>query len=322
MLAQTLVLSALAFSRAAPLNEPILRVYDTRDLAAALPASPGSVAGGFYHLVPRLESSGPDGALVRLDFAPASGTAKAAESAAPADLVVSRLCDQLSLQREPLVEGVYLITGEAEQHEQFVKLLEDVRSLYQGAYELEIFAYPASAAQAPALGASAESTGVTLRSRQVIGRRVESHIAMTEEISYVRDWQPVVGNSSVGYDPEPGTATKGLRLAVTAGAVERAGGSSAPGGGRARPAPDSASSEAVVTLRVRGEYMDVQIEKQSSPLGPLSGGALELGLPHTITRTIESDMRLPLGQPSVLAVVAGAKPGEVLVIAGAIRELK
>lgn len=321
MLARTLALAALTLSGSIALSagnvEPVLRVYDTRDLAAALPS--GNPSPGILTILPRFESSGPDGGLLRLGV---SGPAPSKDAAAvsPADLVVSRLCEQLSLQKEALVEGVYLITGEDAQHEQFVKLLEDVRSLYQGAYELEILVYPAPAAQAPAIGSDAEPQSVTIRTRQVIGRRVESRIAVTEEISYIRDWQPVVGNESVGYDPDPGTVTKGLRLIVTAGGVEHA--APEPARRTGRPASEADAPQSVVSLRLSGSLTDAVVEKQSSPLAPLSGGSLELGLPRLSTRTIESDLRIVPGRTTVLAVVPGTKPGDTLVIAGTLRELR
>jgi len=309
------LLSAFALTAAAPAQDPVLRIYDTRDLAAVLPAS---AQGGVISIVPRLEGdlSNPSG-IVRLSLTPQLN-GSTTQSASSADVVVSRLCDQLQLQKESLIDGVYIVTGEAGQHEQLVKLLEDVRSLYQGAYDLELFIYPMAAAQAPGLGAPADSQAVTLRARQVIARRVESRLDFTEELTYIRDWQPVVGNDSVGYDPDPATVTRGLRLTVTAGAVDRE--PATPGAGSSPAASNPAAP--AVPLRLRGEWIDAVIERQSALLAPVSGGELELGLPHTTTRTIESDLRLPLGQPSVLAVIPGAKPGEVIVIAGAIRELK
>jgi len=313
--------AAAAFAQPADSSELVLRVYDARDLAAALPAPTRAGARhGTLSIVPRITPSGENGSEVRLGIAlegGAEGTTAAAGPVSAVDLVVTRLCDQLSLSREELVEGVYVISGAAAQHERFVKLLQDVRSLYEGAYEFELYSYPAAAAQAPGVGAPAELQTVTLRTRQVIARRVESRIAITEEITYVRDWVPIVGHQSVGYDSDTGTVTKGVRIAVTAAGADPV---NAPAHAAAR-GPDG-SAGAPVSLRIRGEWCDAIIEKQPSPLGPLSGGTLELGLPRIVTRTIESDLRVTLGQPTVLAVVPGTKPGEVVVIAGTLRELR
>ncbi len=305
MHARLALITALSLPALSALADPVLRVYDTRDLAAVLPSGSG---GGTITIVPRLETDGSGSTLQRLTLG-VQHSDEGLVTASPADLVVTRLCEQLQLQKESLGDGVYLVTGEADQHVQFVKLIEDVRSLYQGAYELELFTYPVAAAQAPALGAAPDSQSVTLRTRQVIARRVESRIDLTEELTYIRDWQPVVGNDSVGYDPDPDVVTRGLRLAVTAGAVNDA------------PEGRGSAGSGRIPLRLRGEWIDATVERQSSPLAPLSGGNLELGLPRITKRTIESDLRVPLGQAVVLAVVPGTKAGESVVIAGTVREL-
>lgn len=300
------------------LAEPVLRVYDVRDLSAVLPAR---ATGGTVTIVPVLRDvplQNSDGGTLRLETRYEGGPNANLSST---ELVIARLCQQLKLEPEQLMEGVYVVTGEEAQHEQLMKLLEDVRSLYQGGYEFELFAYPGATAQAPALGTPADPKLAALCTRQVIARRVESQVNVTEELTYVRDWVPVVGNESVGYDPDPGTVTKGLRLTVTAGGAEKAAGQD-----RASAAPRGSGEQSgaggTASLRVRGELIDAQIEKLASPLAPDSGGMLELGLPRTSTRTIQSDLRVTLGQPCVLAVVPGTKPGEIIVIAGTLRELK
>lgn len=278
--------------------EPVLRVYDVRDLVAVLPSQPVVVQG-----VPILKDVPIIGQFYRPEGA--AQPAGAPATASPTEVVVSRLCGQLQLQQEELLSGVYVVTGELPQHEQLVKLLDNVRTLYEGAYEFDLFAYPVAAPQAPAVGAGADTQSAMLHARQMLPRRVESRIVITEEVSYVRDWVPIVGTSSVGYDPDIGTVTKGLRLVLTAGGTQSADAHGAP-----------------INLRIRGEFADAQIAKQSSPLAPVSGGTLELGLPTVTSRSIECDIQLKPGQPTVLAVIPGAKAGESIVLAGALRELR
>lgn len=284
-------------------GEPVLRVYDARPLSAVLPRRDAAPLPGAAYAFPART----DGSAANPVPAGRSGGAPAGGSV---EQIVGRLCDQLGLASEPIGDGVFLVSGEAAQHEQFSKLVEDLRSLYGGSYELELATFTVPAAQAPAVGSACDAQTATLRTRQVVARRVESRITMTEEIGFVRDWVPVVGNDAVGYDPDPGVVVKGLRLCVTVGGTEGA----SPGGGR--------PGAGVVSVKLQGEWCDAVIEKQGSPLGPQGGGVLELGLPHVALRSIDSEARISPGQLSVLAVVPGSRAGEAVVIAGAVREVK
>jgi hypothetical protein len=81
-------------------------------------------------------------------------------------------------------------------------------------------------------------------------------------------------------------------------------------------------TDGVIPVRVRGEWIDAHIDRQSSPLAPTGGGNLEIGLPVTTTRSIESDLRVKPGQPTVLAAFPSSKAGESIVLGGAVRELR
>lgn len=266
MLTSLLAASMFALSPSAQANdvpraEPVVTLVDARDLVSVLPPSRGG------------------------------------NPMAPVTDLVLGIGRSLELRAEPLADGVFTLIGEQAQQGQFVELLERVRELYRGQYEVEIACYTAT--QPPEIGSSAKFDAASIRVRQAVSRRQETQIEAARTILYIAKWQPVVADNSVGYDAQTERISAGLQVKVLVGA-----------------GPDRGDT---VDLRLRGEVSEVEMKELTVPLmGEGKGGGLPIQLPTMTMRTINADGRIG-PTPTVIGVVPGLKQGEVLVIAAAAR---
>lgn len=263
MMMSMLAVSVVSASVWAGPAEPTVKLVDARDLVSVLPPARGG------------------------------------NPMAPVTDLVMGMGRSLELRTEPLADGVFAVTGEAAPQEQFIALLEQVRELYRGQYEVEIACYPAAAA--PEIGAPAKFDTPSMRVRQAVSRRQETSIEASRSILYIAKWQPVVADNSVGYDAQTEHVSAGLMVKVLVGAGPDRGGT--------------------VDVRLRGEVSEVEIKELSVPLMGEAKGGLPIQLPTVTRRTINADGRIG-PEPRVIGVVPGLKEGEVLVIAAAARAVE
>lgn len=236
---------------------PVVRVYDARDLAAAM-QSPGRAEG-----VDALEP------------------------------VVEELAASLTVMANRIAPGMYTLVGDEKNVDEWVRLARQVLDAHAGGYVVEIALLTAPAASPPAIGSEAGTANLVLRSRQSIPRRVEAPFNITEERTYIARWQPVVADSSVGYDPGTATVTSGLVASVLVGAGD--------------------DSLAGVSIRISGVVSKADVIEV--PI-TLSSSSLPIGLPVVASRTFLGEAHVS-DKPTVLAVIPGFEPGECIVIAAA-----
>lgn len=269
-------------------SEPTLRLYDVRDLAVAMAQPPSE------------EGDGDDGE--------------------PLDLMLDRIASPLVHDYYKLADGLFTITADHAAHETLIRLLNDVRDLYREPYEIELVHYAVAAADSPLIGSGAVPVddGSLTRLRQVAIHRVAAALRSTASHAYVADWQPVVADSAVGYDPEVHLVEDGLQLEATVGSDHAA---------------DHANRDDRIHLSLSGTIAQAFIELIPVPVatasavgetasGPAEAGQpLALGLPNVMTRDVRADLDLPLNRLTVVSVVEGFEPGQSIVIAAAVRRL-
>lgn len=253
--------ASMAGSPARPaVLEPVVQLVDARDLVSAMPSSRGN---------------------------PVTAVSE----------IVMGVSDALHLRAVPLSDGIYTVTGEPETHAQFGALLNQVRDLYNGQYEVELACYPAAAP--PEIGSVAKVEGASMRVRQAVSRRQECRVESSRSVAYIAKWQPVVADNSVGYDAQTERASAGLMVTILVGAGPDTGG--------------------VVDIRVRGEISEIELRELTVPLMGDKGG-LPVQLPTTNMRSINADGRIG-AEARVIGVVPGFRPGEVMVIAASARAM-
>lgn len=290
--------------------DPTLRLYDVRDLASVLPARD---AAGLPAPELGVKVNVDEREKIALRFAQMAAQRrmerspeKPVEAESAVDDYMLKLCGALSLVGSKLADGVFSIEGEAAQHEQLTRLIQETFNLYKGRYEADISCYSAKAAEAPAIGAAPGEQPAQLRARTTLARRVPVLIEATESVSYVDDWTPVVSEQVVGFDPQTAVMEKGLRLTLTIGGTDAAGAQ-----GKDQP----------VSFRLCGNIADIKVEDREIP-GMSSGPPNAfLSLPHASVRSVNAEMNLVPGKPVVVAVVPGFALGEVIVVSATVRTL-
>lgn len=238
-------------------HAPVVRVYDARDLAAAMHG-------------PRQ----PEGVDV-------------------VQPVVEELAASLEVMATRISPGFYTLVGEEKRIDEWVRLARQVLDAHAARYVVEIALLTAPTASPPAIGAEVRPDNLVLRSRQSIPCRVEAPFNITEETTYIARWQPVVADSSVGYDATTATVTSGLVATVLVGA-----GDDAPAG---------------VSVRLTGVVTKADVREVPMTL---SSSALSIGLPVVASRTFLGEAFVS-DKPTVLAVIPGFEPGECIVITAA-----
>lgn len=243
-------------------HAPVVRVYDARDLAAAMhgPRQPGGV-----------------------------------DVVQP---VVEELAASLEVMATRISPGFYTLVGEEKRIDEWVRLARQVLDAHADGYVVEVALLTAPAASPPAIGAEVRPDNLVLRSRQSVPRRVEAPFNITEEKTYIARWQPVVADSSVGYDASTATVTSGLVASVFVGAGD-----------------DAAAG---VSIRIDGVLAKADVIEV--PI-TLSSASLPIGLPVVASRTFRGEA-IVSDKPTVLAVIPGFEPGECLVVTAAVAPRK
>lgn len=217
------------------------------------------------------------------------------------DLVLETLLGHLHMaagvEFEPILFGsIFLVTGDASNHEAFRGYLQQVEQLYSRRFEVDIFCYSTSSASAPAVGTTlrdAKQEAVMFRARQVVINGQRTRFASTTEHSFVEDVTPVVGTQSVGYDTQIGKIDEGVDLAVIVGP--------APGGRQG------------AEIRIQGRVQTVDIAARAEPD--------QVDLPRVTERAVSSSLVVGEG-PTVAAVVNGLHEDECIVITVNVRDVR
>ena len=301
------VISEPIASSAQPEDNPnMLIVYDVRDLATML--SPEEGAAG----VPMLKDVPLIGNLFRRG-APGGAGETSAEQPTTKRSVINSLAEASSMIIQTISPGILAATGTKDQHDLFQRLITQLRTVDSGSFEIEITVSKAQGEQAPAIGQPFNATGDVERVKQAIRGRAEALIHATESIAYISEWVPVVGNSSVGYQPQTKEVVSGLRLVASV----------------------SPATAGRVDLRISGtlDRADVKTTKNAvvAPGNAAVGAGqgvpsdLGIGLPTVQSRSIQCELAVPFEQAIVIAVATGfdsGGPTNAVVIAAKIRQLR
>lgn len=279
----------------------MLVVYDVRDLASMLSPEGGTGGGG----VPVLK----DIPLVSNLFATRRGEGGGTPAADGTRRgVIDSLAEASSMVVQTITPGILAATGTKDQHELFQRLINQLRTVDSGTYEVEIAVSKAGPDQSAAIGQPFASSGEAVRVKQAVRGRTAASLHATETTSYISDWVPVVGNSAVAYQPQTKEAVSGLQLGVLV----------------------TPSSAGRVDVRLTGSLDKADVRMTPNPAtGTGAAGQpvpsdLGIGLPTVQSRSIAAELDLPLDQSTVVAVVAGfgSEGREQVVVAVKVRQLR
>lgn len=200
----------------------------------------------------------------------------------------------LSLRVMPVAEGVFAVQGDSDALDALDNVLQGLREMTDGRYQVELVASAFNATEAPTMGESLPASGRAMtRIQHIVQRRTETDLQSLESTSYIRTWQPIVSEQTVGYEGQIESIDHGLNASVTVGASDE----------RER-----------VAVTVTGEYSHATITQVEQPV--LSSQAqLTYGLPHVAMRSIAATLSVQPGVPTVISIVDGFTSGEVIAIA-------
>lgn len=214
---------------------------------------------------------------------------------APAGIAESQLihglAEAFSLRVSPIGTSMFLIGAMPQDHEKIAALMLQMHETSAERYRVELATLSMPSDKVPPVGSAFRvSDASAVRIDHVIQQRSSANFEAIRTQTYIADWQPVVGNDSVGYQPQPKTTTSGLEARVWIGAA------------------DGAS----VVVRVNGQYSRTIVKEIELPLAT-GGGNLLIGLPERDQRSVHADAKLPLGEATVVGVSSGFEPGTSVV---------
>lgn len=173
------------------------RVYDIRDLIAALPASDDAAQ----------PAPPPSGSIFQSQPNTLEETVEA-------------LADRLGMDFMPMFSGIFGCEADEAQHAQFLEVLSQLRQLYQERYAVDISVYEVESASAPNIGDEMPAGTEASRHSLVVTRRSPTEVTALTRHAYVAEVQPVVASRATGYSPDVRHVEDGLRLRVVVGAGE------------------------------------------------------------------------------------------------------
>ena len=289
LLTIAIVLIALVSTAHAQNDDWIYSIYDIRDLDSGLAdadaqrlAAARAQPLGSFHEPPRAEES--------TEFT-------------RAEQLVMRVCDLRGITYGSLLPGLLSVEGEAHEHEWLSEQLTTLRALFERRYEVAILTAEVPSDQVLSVGTSLEVWPEGDVLHQVLVRRQPTRLRAVTTVSYVAALRPIVGEQSLGYDPQTATVDDGLTAIVTVGA--------------------GTESESSTMVRVTGELTQVTIDRRALTG---AGGSPEftpvgIDLPRVARRTIHAAVDVPFETLTTLAVVSGFNDGTDLVVAAWVKEL-
>ncbi len=270
----------------------LVRVYDLRDVGAALPrARPAT---------PELGDA-PAGAI---DGFAVSAVSRDDEGAAaggdPLDLLVQRLGESLGVAvMAELTDGIYLCEAPAADHDRFTTQIRQLRSMFGTTRAVRLTLARTSPRDAPDVGdALPATTEVMTRFEQNVPERVPTVFRLARAQHYVASWIPVVADSAVAYQPRVGTIRDGVDLDVTLHATDDGG----------------------FDVRLVGTLASANLATHSATPDRADAPELALELPRIEERSVDARAKLLPGRATVVALVPALDEETLIVVAIAVRE--
>jgi hypothetical protein len=179
------LLSIMAGASAA-FAEASWKLYDLRDLLAALPA----------------RSDGPE----------------ARTDGENVEEMLDRVCDAFAIGCTPLTPGIYGIEAQDADHARLQLLLQGLRDLYQDRYAVQFFVYRSPVERAPRIGDEAPAIKPVQCHQFVTSRRTPTRLHILAQSAFVSGVTPVVAQSVSAFEPKTTAIHDGLDLSVLVGA--------------------------------------------------------------------------------------------------------
>ncbi len=300
-------LALVESGRATTSSDASFRMYDLRDLAVLLPPE-----------VPEpTEPVTGDLPMIRLmSVARAAGQSSPVKT--PIQHLVGQVTSALGLSATEISTGIYLIRAEDAIHTQLGDIFGRVRALYSDVVDVEIAVFHVTADKAPALGSAANVDATATRIRQTVSRRAPTRFAAMRSTCFVSDWQPVVGTQAVGYDPETRWLDDGLDATII---VAGAGADTGPIAPKAGDTTHLIVRGSLTSIDPRSTtFGHVDLDQTTGGVTGKAGAALVIVTPIVQQRSIDADIGIPAGKPTVISVVPGFEEGQVIVIAATITD--
>jgi len=196
--------------------------------------------------------------------------------------------------------GIYSVEAEEAQHAKFHQMLYQFRTLFEDRYEVEIVQYTIEMADVPSIGDEVSPASFVRRQRLVTTRRTPTPVEIISRHTFVSEIVPVVATDAVGYVVETDQVDEGLRVSLLVGAGEE--------------------NEQTTSIHLFGSVREVVMGKMSGSLED-ERSPLQVELPMERSRSIQSNLRIPFGKLTVLAVTAGFDGTDSIVIAAMVRKL-
>ncbi|MBL8762663.1 MAG: hypothetical protein JNM07_00150 [Phycisphaerae bacterium] len=215
--------------------------------------------------------------------------------------MLARLANASGVSVEPISGAIVSVVATPAGHTAFARLLADVRKLHD-VFQVELIVFRMPKGEAPALGAPAAPQNVVVRTSQTVQRMRAASIESVTQRTYLSGWQPVVGQQASGYESRTEKIEEGFRTIVFIGA-----------------GPESAERSRV---SLRGRVSGVHFQDVQAPLVDRKGGELLVQLPSVVSRTFDTDMSLPFGKATVVAVLDAENEEESLVVACAVKRMQ
>lgn len=241
--------------RSAPENEnPLVKLYDLSALGASL--------------------------------TPAGGPPGRAETQ-----LIGALSNAFSLQVSPIGASMFLVTAMPEEHDKIAAILLQIRESTTERFTVELVTLSLPSDKAPPVGTTLKyASGTGTRIDHVVQQRTAAAFESLRSQTYIAEWQPVVGNESVGYQPLSKPVTSGVETRIFVGGADAQG----------------------VDIRIEGQISQAEITHAELPLAQ-GGAKLTIGLPQRDQRSVSADAHLRFGEPTVVSVCTGFDSASVLV---------
>lgn len=195
-------------------------------------------------------------------------------------------------------DGVFAVRATPDQVASLTSTLDALRDMHRGHFVVDLVVLRHEGSDAPAIGARAPENAVPeARFRVAVREGVSASLEVGSTIDYISKWQPVVSDSSVGYDVTIGQVGAGLRATLSLAGVE---------GG--------------VEIALTGSLARVQLAEHQLAL--LDDRSLPVQVPTTTTRSISAAQRVGMGELLVVNVVSGFEEGESIVVAVRVGEAR
>lgn len=201
------------------------------------------------------------------------------------------IANAMGVNITPIGTTMFMARATAAEHDAIVDLIAQLKKSTAIRYRIELTQVTVTG-QAPAIG-----TGLTTipspeaRMDRIVAQGTATRFDALRTQSYIGEWWPIVGNGVVGTQPQVKTAWSGLATTVSVGDTD----------GKS------------VQVHLNGDVSRVALKDGSHAIG--SGGAsLTITLPSREERTLHANMKIPLGQSTIIGVVNGFDAGTWIVI--------